>query len=338
MMDVYLNNDIIGDLKFTDNEIAAYVALKSLYISSRDMQVVSYNMLCYELFGNKKYSRSYFESIKSAFVSLCERGMITIEDELSKTEFVVNMSKLYFNFKEDKIYYTVIRDTEFHAIMSIDNRMDKFKLLRYFITCLRTICKTQGVYVGQDTKQNFVGFMTQEYLCKEMGVVYKSNFKLLEQYNDILEQNKLLYIYRHTELKRDKVTGQFKSFANHYGRYEDKEYIVKFAINYEKTCGVNEEIVQSEKSNAKRRISAWYNNLYWDFDKFILKYTDEELISIYRQIHHDNELIEKELANTSEGTERYEFLCDKLRDEEIFDNIPCVVAYVNRESHNVLEC
>lgn len=32
-----------------------------------------------------------------------------------------------------------------------------------------TICKTQGVYVGKDVKMNFVGFMAQEYLCKELG-------------------------------------------------------------------------------------------------------------------------------------------------------------------------
>ena len=39
-------------------------------------------------------------------------------------------------------------------------------------------------------------------------------------------------------MKRDKKTGQIKSFTNHYGRYEDKDDIEIFALNYEKTCGV----------------------------------------------------------------------------------------------------
>ena len=336
-MDVYLSNKIIGDLQFNDNEIAAYVALKSLYISTRGTQVVSYNMLCYELYGNKNYKRSTCESVKDAFESLVERKLVVVKDKLSATEFAVDLNKLYFDRSSsdsNKVYYTVVRDDEIHTIMNINNKMNKFKLLRYFVTCLRTICRTQGIYMWQDAKVNFVGFMTQEYLCKEIGISYKSNFKLIQQYNDILEQNRLLYIYRHTELKRDKVTGQFKSFANHYGRYEDKNDIIEFATNYEKYCGVNEEIVQSEESNNKRRISAWYNNLCWDFDRFIKNYTSDELISIYKQVHHDNEFLEKEIAKTDEDTERYRNLLGKLRCEDIFYKIPCVVEYIHKRSNS----
>ena len=209
--------------------------------------------------------------------------------------------------------------------------MDKFKLLRYFITCLRTICRTQGIYVEQSTKQNFVGFMTQEYLCEQIGICYKSNFKLIQQYNDVLEEYQLLYIYRHTEMKRDKKTGQIKSFANHYGRYEDKDDIEIFALNYEKTCGVQEEIVQSDKSNQRRRLSSQYNNLCYDFDRYVDIYSDKELIEIYKYIHFKNGEIEKELETAKEGTEYYDRLLDKLKDEDLFDDIPCVVEYINKK-------
>lgn len=330
-MNIYLSNTVISDLQFNDYEIATYVALKSIYTSNRDTQFVSYNMITYELF-NGKCTNTASTYIKDAFNSLVDKGLVTIVEKLSTTEFVLDLSKLYFEYSNgSNEYYTVIRLDEVHSIMNIANKMDKFKLLRYFITCLRTICRTQGIYVDQSTKQNFVGFMTQEYLCEQIGICYKSNFKLIQQYNDVLEEYQLLYIYRHTEMKHDKKTGQIKSFANHYGRCEDKDDIEIFALNYEKTCGVQEEIVQSDKSNQRRRLSSQYNNLCYDFDRYVDTYSDKELIEIYKYIHFKNDEIEKELETAKEGTEYYDRLLDKLKDEDLFDDIPCVVDYVNKK-------
>ena len=330
-MNIYLSNTVISDLQFNDYEIATYVALKSIYTSTRDTQFVSYNMITYELF-NGKCTNTASTYIKNAFNSLVDKELVTIVEQLSTTEFVLDLSKLYFEYSNGgNEYYTVIRLDEVHSIMNISNKMDKFKLLRYFITCLRTICRTQGIYVDQSAKQNFVGFMTQEYLCEQIGICYKSNFKLIQQYNDVLEEYHLLYIYRHTEMKRDKKTGQIKSFANHYGRYEDKDDIEVFALNYEKTCGVQEEIVQSDKSNQRRRLSSQYNNLCYDFNRYSKSYSDEELIAIYKYIHFKNDEIKKELETAKEGSEYYNSLLDKLKDEDLFDDIPCVVEYINKK-------
>ena len=327
-MNIFLNNNIISDLELNDYEIATYVALRSIYSSARDTQFVSYNMITYELF-NGKCTNTASTYIKTAFQSLVDKELVTVVGQLSTTEFVLDLRKLYFETSDE--YYTVIRLDEVHSIMNINNKMDKFKLLRYFITCLRTICRTQGIYVDQSAKQNFVGFMTQEYLCNQIGVSYKSNFKLIQQYNDVLEENKLLYVYRHTEMKRDKATGQIKSFANHYGRYEDKDDIDIFAVNYEKYCGVNDEIVQSDKSNQRRRLSQMYNNLCYDFDRYLWEYDDKTLIEIYKYIHFKNEEIEKELETATEGSTYYDTLLEKLKDEDLFDDIPCVVNYVNKK-------
>lgn len=327
-MNIFLNNNIISDLELNDYEIATYVALRSIYSSARDTQFVSYNMITYELF-NGKCTNTASTYIKNAFQSLVDKELVTVVEQLSTTEFVLDLRKLYFETSDE--YYTVIRLDEVHSIMNINNKMDKFKLLRYFITCLRTICRTQGIYVDQSAKQNFVGFMTQEYLCNQIAVSYKSNFKLIQQYNDVLEENKLLYVYRHTEMKRDKVTGQIKSFANHYGRYEDKDDIDIFAVNYEKSCGANDEIVQSDKSNQRRRLSQMYNNLCYDFDRYLLEYDDKTLIEIYKYIHFKNEEIEKELETATECSTYYDTLLEKLKDEDLFDDIPCVVNYVNKK-------
>ena len=44
-MNVFLNNNVISDLQFDDYEIATYVALRSIYSSTRDTQFVSYKMI-----------------------------------------------------------------------------------------------------------------------------------------------------------------------------------------------------------------------------------------------------------------------------------------------------
>ena len=329
-MNIYLDNKIINDTTFTDAEISVYVALRSIYNSNRETQFVSYNMIAYELFGNTNFKRAVLEKIKSAFNSLIEKNYITLVENVSTSEFIANLKEIYIDMDNADTFYTVIYDDEIHTIMNIVSKTDKMKLLRYFIICLRTICRTQGVYKDLTTKQNFVGFMSQEYLCNQIGISYDSNFKLIQQYNSILEDNRLLYVYHHSEMKRDKTTGQIKSFTNHYGRYSDKDDIEQFAINYEKACGINEEIVQSEKANHKRSVSAKYNNLCNDFNRYSIKYTDDELIEIYIQVHHDNDLIEKEIHddNTIEGSDYYNRLLDKLRNEDIFDSIPCVVNYI----------
>lgn len=327
-MNIFLSNTIISDLQYDDYEIATYVALKSLYTSSREEQFMSYNMIACELFGDKCNQNS-LGYIKTAFHSLVEKGLVSIVKEISTTEFFVNLSKLYVEFsKESNEYFTVIYLDEVRSIMNIDNRMDKFKLLRYYITCLRTICKSQGVYENQDIKANFVGFMSQEYLCEQAGINYHSNNKLIQQYNAVLEENKLLFVYRHSELKRNTATGQIKSFSNHYGRYADKEYIIEFAVNYEKTCSVDEKIVQSEQANHKRKLSQMYNNLCYDFDRYSKEYSSEQLIEIYEYIHSKNDVILDELIATKPNTTYYDMLSEKMKDEDIFKGIDCVAEYM----------
>lgn len=230
---IYLSNDIINSSELTDSEFAVYVALRSIYISKRTTQFVSYNMLAYELFGHSDYTTTAHRHISNGLNNLIKKGLVSVVNNLSKTEFELDMNKLYFDFDDDGEYYTVIKRDEVHKIMNIENKMDKFKLLRYFITCLRTLCRTQGTKI----KKGIVGFMPIEYLCDLMGVSFDTNFKLLLQYNKVLEDNKIMYIYHHQNMRRT-IKGQVHSLPNHYGRYEDMDEIIKYATSYEKYIAV----------------------------------------------------------------------------------------------------
>lgn len=229
MFNIYMSNEVINDLELSDVEFAVYIALKSIYTSVRNTQFVSYNMIAFELFGHSNYTNTAHQHITNALNSLIKRGLVYVVKRLSKTEFELDLSKLFFDFETGGEYYTVIKRDEVHKIMNINNKMDKFKLLRYFTTCLRTLYRTQGA----DIKKGIVGFMPQEYLCELMGISFDTNFKLILQYNKVLEENKIMYIYHHKNMRRT-VKGQIHSLPNHYGRYEDMNEIIKYATDYKK--------------------------------------------------------------------------------------------------------
>lgn len=118
-MEIYLNNDIIDDMQISDEELSVYIALKSIYQSSRNKQYITYNMILYELVGNFSFKRSLYKKVKSAFESLVNKNLILIDNKVSASEFIVNLSGLYFtsDFTTGKgKYYTIVYNDEVQAI------------------------------------------------------------------------------------------------------------------------------------------------------------------------------------------------------------------------------
>ncbi len=333
MKKLFLNNEVIKDLSLNDYEIAVYAALRSMYDSQKELQYITYNSVAFELYGNLQISRRYMDHIKSALNSLVKNGLIKKIDSISATEFIVDMSGLHFEQNSEKgIFYTVITLEEVHRIMNIDIKKDNFAILRYFIILISSICHDKGIYEhssGYDAHTDFVGFMTQDTLAGWCGT---TKARIIE-YNSILETEKIIYTYRHTQNKKDKETGQIMSFSNHYGRYEDKEWIIQFANEYVATFNLKETetLVKAEKSKVNKRYAAIYNLLEKDFDKYIDNFSDADLIGTYKYIHSKNICNEKELRNIEEGTTFYDNILSKIKNEDLFDDIPCVVDYVNRK-------
>lgn len=332
MKKLFLNNAVIRDINLNDYEIAVYVALRSIYDSQKELQYITYNSVAFELYGNLQISRRCMNHIKSALNSLVKNGLIKKIDSFSTTEFIIDMSGLHFEQNTNKgIFYTVITLEEVHRIMNLDTKKDNFAILRYFIILISSICHDKGTYdhsVGCSEHTDFVGFMTIDTLSDWCGT---TKARIIE-YNSILETEKIIYIYRHKQNRKDKETGQIMSFSNHYGRYEDKQWIIQFANEYVATYNLKETetLVKAEKSRINKRYAAIYNLLVKDFEKYIDNFSDTELIETYKYIHGKNICNEKELRNTEEGSAAYNDILDKIKNEDLFDDIPCVVDYVNR--------
>lgn len=269
---------------------------------------ITYNSVAFELYNSLKISRRCMNHIKSALDSLAEKGIIKKLDSYSGTEFIVDMSGLHFEQNTEKgIFYTVITLEEVHRIMNIDTKKDNFAILRYFIILISSICHDKGTYDHSscyDAHTDFVGFMTLDTLANWCGT---TKARIID-YNSILETEKIIYTYRHKQNRKDKETGQIMSFSNHYGRYEDRQWIIQFANEYVATFNLKETetLVKAEKSNVNKRYAAIYNLLVKDFDKYISNFSDTDLIEIYKYIHSKNLCNEKKLKDIEEGTAFYD--------------------------------
>ena len=333
MKKLFLNNTVIKDISLNDYEIAVYVALRSIYDSQKGLQYITYNAITFELYNTLKIPRRSLQHIKNALNSFADKGLIKKTDTYSTTEFIVDMSSLYFEKDVEKgIFYTVITLEDVNRIMNIDTTKDNFAILRYFVILISSICHDKGTYdhtVGCCEHTDFVGFMTIDTLANWCGT---TKARIID-YNDILEKEKIIYIYRHKQNKKDKETGQIMSFANHYGRYEDKQWIIQFANEYVATFNLkeNETLVKANKSKTNKRYAAIYNLLVRDFEKYAGNYSNEELIETYRYIHGVNACNEKKLDSVEEGSAAYNDIISSIRNEDIFDDIPCVMEYINKQ-------
>lgn len=92
-----------------------------------------------------------------------------------------------------------------------------------------------------------------------------------------------------------------------------------------------ETLVKAEKSKMNKKYAAIYNLLAKDFNKYIGNFSDVELIGTYKYIHSKNLCNEKKLRDAEEGTATYDDIIGKIKNEDLFDDIPCVVDYVNKK-------
>jgi hypothetical protein len=325
-LDIFLSKKIISDLRLSNNSIGAYIALKKIHYSlEKSNYYISLNMMLYELFGNNNYNRSDYKHIADGLTGLLKNKLVLITYKITTTEWIVDLSQLVIDTKKDEDnYFTSIREEELYFIMNYafdsgKRGIDRLSMLRYYINLIGSINYNQGIYIDAIGRQknNFVGYMSQEYLYKLSGISKNTLIK----FNEILESNKIIYVYHHKKNKQED-DGSYKAVTNHYGRYEDKEDIYKFAIQYEKEKGIADRLSDAV-SNRHKALA----NMYRELEKGKgQNYGDDLIREIYNYIHKCNKEIQKEIDSKNSQTYltdsdlRYiKKLKEKLRDEKVFD-------------------
>lgn len=281
---IYLSKKVCSNLELDNYAIGAYVALRSIYNVRKPIVYVSIAMLCYEIAGTAKYTRYFKEGIQSGIESLIQAGLISVKENISKGEYILDLSGLYIDNgseSEETEFYTMISQDELHKLYQIPGRHNKFALLRYFVLMVGSINQTDSVTVDGEERRNFVGYMGTEYLAQISGISYDVGL----EYTSLLESAGILYVYRHRKML--KADEGIKSIKNHYGRYKDAKYIMEFAKQYEQyQLNKKQIIAEKAESNKRRSLAQKYRRVENGFT-----YSEKEMQEIFEYVKRYNESV-----------------------------------------------
>ena len=307
-MDIYLRKQVTENKEISDEGIAVYCALRKFYTTSEKEYYISINMLAYALSGKTEcdkdsgkveHSRSFIDAIVRGLDDLVRTKLVVIKSNVGKREYILDLSELYFTtdkVTETKDYFSIIRLDEIQSILNISGKIDKCKLLRYYIALIGSFNQSadMGEYKGK------VSGVSIEYLSEISNVSDRSIF----DYNKLLVDAKILYIYHFGDFLYS--DGEVKTISNGYGRYEDRFLVdafcnMKKGMKGYKTTKGN----KVKRANNTKSVVMKYNALCNG-----KVYEKETIIEIYEGIVEFNNRMD------SQG-EYYE---DRKKDMSVFDN------------------
>ena len=296
-----------GYVKTLDSDaLLVYTALRSMYHKNDEIMYVSINQICYQLCGNINYTRTFRDCVVSGFDKLCESKIVTIKDSINKTEFVLDLSGLFF----EKQYFIEIDLEYVRKVCNCPSRVDKCSLLKYLLTMVGTFSHKEFDSMYLRHKTGFVGFMAISYIAKEAGI----SEQVALSYNTVLEQNEIIFIYRHGHYYQDE-DGNLKTVNNQYGLFHEKANIIMFGDNYDEFLGFESltKVKNRENGNHNRSLAAKYRSMCAG-----VQYGEEETREIYEYIHEQNAKLQ---ANIDKKVYKWEDLVEKLRDESVFEGV-----------------
>ena len=242
--------------------------------------------------------------IKCGINELVENHIIEKKDIVQK-HFILDCTNLCTN--ESQEHFAIITFEEVKKIFNVENT-NNFLLLKYFCSLIWTISSKITVYLENgEYKNRVVGNFTIDYLSELSGI----GVRTIIEYNKILEEINLIYIYRQKDFVIDKENN-IKRLNNIYGRASDIEYINTFAKNQQKYYESYRYLENNnKKANTKRRLAQMYQQLLKGRGE---KYTENEIKEIYNYVIEEN----KKYECMYEKNKCEDYL-DKIRNTDIFD-------------------
>lgn len=284
--------------------LATYTALLSL-IRDEEMYILctTPDILCYQLTNKLCNSRRFRESISVGLDELLNFKYILSKYE-KKNHLVLDCSKLHLS---DNDFFTIITHEEVLKIFQIETT-NGFSLLRYFIYLIGTISSSIDVWLDAvQHKTRVVGNLTIDYISKLSGISERS----VIEYNKILENAGLLYIYRQKDFLLNETSGEITTLPNAYGRPLDKIYIDTFALNQQKNKESYKWVDNNiKKANTKRRLAQMFLQLSKGNGE---KYSRDDIFEIYKYVISENKKYKNMYKKN--GDENY---LEKIRDIDIF--------------------
>lgn len=257
MKKLFVVKRVIEDKDLSDEAFVVWCALRSIMQKDIKEYFVSYSMIGYALHGKRHLTRTEINIVKKGYNDLKEKDYIKLKFPINSNDEIVDLSELYY--EKGKGYFSDLTDVEMQKIMNLKNigKINHCRLLRYFTCMVGTFNRSNDI--GSEYKGK-IGGMALDCFTELIGV---SN-KTASQYNQILEDNELLFIVRHKDfLQGTNAKGQseLREIPNTYSRWCDKDIAKKFSEDIHGYKYFKEQKnIKTEKANKNRGLAQKYNS------------------------------------------------------------------------------
>lgn len=320
---VFLLNRIISDKTISDNGILVYCYLRAIQRTDINWYYISVNAMDYYFRQTYDIETRDKKKYVDGLNDLEQHGLIR-KISGKKYEFEYDLQPLYFEpsktNKENEMWFSVVYSDELSAIMQINDTnmksdgkssISRAKVLRYFVNAVSTFMNGQEwSYELPDgtITDGVIGFSSIEILADKSNISKDS----VMAYNTILENAKLLYIFRAKDLivNYDRtVTG----ITNTYGRYRYKDYVLQKGKEHKAEYGYDsfKESIKHKTKNTQHRKSMGAK--YYNLVEKGKEYDEQTIIDIYVYAFEFNE------AHSED-----DYFADKLKDLDFFKKYPFI--------------
>lgn len=238
--DCYIKKDL--QPQYTGEEIAVFLILNYLQENKHDELFVSIDNIGYYLTGrfiDSQTDKNLIRSIKKGFEGLKKEEDIIILNQ-NRNNYIVDGKSCYIDIK--KYNFIIVQIEDIQKIFSSFGAYG-FNILRFFVNIIGTINKNSKSW-----------HMTQD------DMVFNWNFSknTVNEYLYKLEELELLYTFRSRARRTDKP---YHRVGNVYGRYKDKNLIIKEGMEYLSTIPYYKTKRYSiDRTSIKLRYNHFLNN------------------------------------------------------------------------------
>lgn len=213
---IYLDKKILTEENLSLNAVAALVAFCAIGESKYDIQYVSLEMLCYQLYGNAAFTEEDLQFVQIGMQELEKMRLISVE-ETTAAGCIVDVSGLKVDWLSDIVSgqkrYISVERTDVNRIFANISGNAKWSVLQEYLTLL-ALMKTyiiKGFYKG-DPEDIDLGVLESD-----------DTFKRLER----LEELDLIYRFDEVQGKTYYCSGSKyeKPFIVDYVRRKPEWYI-----------------------------------------------------------------------------------------------------------------
>ncbi|MFA5617891.1 MAG: hypothetical protein WDK95_13705 [Syntrophorhabdaceae bacterium] len=272
-IEFYLSNHILRDTSLSDLAIATYATLRMIQTKNRKLYYIRGDAIYYYLSGKVTNDLRDIKKFNKALLELDEKKYIKILQNKKDSSFEVDLTALNIS----KEYYTIVYQDEIRKIINSDEKY-RFRLLRYFLCLVSTFTR---VAEGKNKATPSVSYISASNLRDMCDL---KNIKTVYRYNDVLQDLCLIYVERSNDFV--KIDNTVKSIPNTYGRYKDKDIVIKTSEGYTNKYGSK----RLSAKNAHSTRSASHKYMWWLKGK---EYSYDELKEVYLTLVEFNKKYER---------------------------------------------